>query len=63
MSTVYLHIAPHFEPPYVTALVELDEGPGMLTNIEGGEASIGDRVKLIWRNRDDAPALPIWTPA
>ena len=62
-TTVHIKIAPEFDPPYIVALVELDEGPRMLCNIEGGAAEIGDRVKLIWRDREDAPPLPIWTPA
>ena len=62
-TTVHIKIAPEFDPPYVVALVELDEGPRMLCNIEGGEAEIGDRVKLAWREREDAPPLPIWMPA
>ena len=62
-TTVHIKIAPEFDPPYVVALIELDEGPRMLCNIEGGEAEIGDRVKLAWREREDAPPLPIWMPA
>jgi len=62
MTTVHVQIAPEFEPPYVAAVIELDEGPRMLTNIEGGEANIGDRVRLAWRDREDAPPLPVWAP-
>jgi uncharacterized OB-fold protein len=63
MTEVHVKISPDFEPPYVVALVELDEGPRMVGNIVDGEAGIGDRVKLMWRNREDAPPLPVWTPA
>ncbi len=63
MTTVHVQISPDFNPPYVAAVVELDEGPRMLTNIEGGDPKIGDRVKLAWRERDGLPPLPIWTPA
>ena len=62
MTTVRVQIAPVFNPPYIAAVIELDEGPRMLTNIEGGNPKIGDRVKLAWRERDDAPPLPIWVP-
>jgi len=62
MTTVHVQIAPQLNPPYVAAVIELDEGPRMLTNIEGGSPRIGDRVKLAWREREDAPPLPIWTP-
>jgi uncharacterized OB-fold protein len=62
LTTVHVQIAPQLNPPYVAAVIELDEGPRMLTNIEGGSPRIGDRVKLAWREREDAPPLPIWTP-
>ena len=62
MTTVHVQIAPVFNSPYIAAVVELDEGPRMLTNIEGGSPGIGDRVKLAWRQRDDAPPVPIWIP-
>ena len=62
MTTVHVQIAPQFNPPYIAAVIELDEGPRMLTNIEGGTPGIGDRVKLVWRERSDSPPLPIWVP-
>ena len=62
MTEVQVKISPDFDPPYVVALVELDEGPRMLGNIVEGEAAIGDRVKLAWRDREDAPPVPVWTP-
>ena len=62
MTTVHVQIEPQFNPPYVAAVIELDEGPQMLTNIEGGNPGIGDRVKLAWRERSDSPPLPIWVP-
>ena len=61
LTTVHLRTAPEFEPPYVTALVDLDEGVRMLTNIIGDKPKIGDRVRLAWRERDGLPPLPIWT--
>ena len=63
MTEVHVKISPEYEPPYVVALVELDEGPRMVGSIVDGEARIGDRVKLLWRDREDAPPLPVWTPA
>jgi len=62
MTTVRVQIAPQFNPPYIAAVVQLDEGPRMLTSIEGGSPRIGDRVKLAWREREDEPPLPVWTP-
>jgi len=61
-TTVHIQIAPDFTPPYTAALVELDEGPRLLTNIVGGETQIGDEVRLMWRERDGEPPLPIFTP-
>lgn len=60
LTTVHLRTAPELEPPYVTALVELDEGVRMLTNIIGDMPKIGDPVRLAWRERDGLPPLPIW---
>ncbi|HEX9890292.1 MAG TPA: OB-fold domain-containing protein [Nitriliruptorales bacterium] len=61
-TTVHLQIDPALEPPYVAALVDLDEGPRLATNIVNGDAEIGDRVRLTWRDRDDAPPLPVFEP-
>jgi uncharacterized OB-fold protein len=63
MTTVRVKAAPGFEPPYVVAIVELDEGPRMLTNIERGSTSIGGRVRLAWRDRAPDPPLPVFEPA
>ena len=60
MTTVHLRVDPALEPPYVVAVVELDEGPRLTTNIVGGQAPIGDRVRLAWRERDGAPPLPVF---
>ena len=62
MTEVQVKISPDFEPPYAVVLVELDEGPRMLGNIVDGKVGIGDRVKLMWRDREDAPPVPVWTP-
>jgi uncharacterized OB-fold protein len=51
-----------FDPPYVVAVVELEEGPRLLTNIVNGEAEIGDPVRVVWRHRDDAPPVPLFEP-
>ena len=54
---------PAFAPkvPYVTALIELDEGPRMMANILGEDAlsvRIDDRVKLTFEDRGDGALLP-----
>jgi uncharacterized OB-fold protein len=71
-STVYVNdLAPFKERlPYVAALVELDEGPRLMTTIEGAETEslrVGMRVDATFRPVDDAdpesPYLTVFTPA
>ena len=52
--------------PYVVALVELDEGVRMLTNIVGcdpAEVTIGQAVTVTWEPLSDGRQLPQFTPA
>ncbi|MFA5522079.1 MAG: Zn-ribbon domain-containing OB-fold protein [Castellaniella sp.] len=47
--------------PYVTALIELDEGPRMVANILGDDAlsvAIGDRVSVTFEDRGDGALIP-----
>lgn len=60
LTTVRLPVVEELPPPYQLALVDLDEGPRLLTNIEGGPVEIGDRVAVTWRTRDGLPPLPIF---
>jgi uncharacterized protein len=63
LTTVRIQTAPEFEPPYVVALVQLDEGPRMLGRItEPGTCGIGSPVRIGWHDRQDAPPLPQFTP-
>lgn len=49
------------EPHYTVALVDLDEGPRLLTALEGEPLpQIGDRVSVAWRERDEAPPIPVF---
>lgn len=51
--------------PYVVALVDLDEGARLLTNLvgEGAEgASVGDRVTVAWEPLADGRHLPVFVP-
>ena len=53
------------EVPYVVALVELDEGPRLLTNIVGvpPEQVVCDMpVKVIFDDYDEDVAVPKFTP-
>jgi uncharacterized OB-fold protein len=56
MTTVRVQIAPEFEPPYRVAVVDLEEGPRLLTTIVGPDCRIGDPVQVDWRDR--AGGLP-----
>lgn len=47
--------------PYVLALIELEEGPRMMSNIVGPDAlnvKIGDRVTVTFEDRGDGAKLP-----
>ena len=47
--------------PYVVALIELDEGPRMMSNVLGSDAlsvAIGDRVALTFEYRGNGALLP-----
>ncbi len=69
LGTVYSLSVVHRAPtsdfgavvPYVIAMIDLDEGPRMFANIVGDaalEASIGERVEVVFETRDDGRVLP-----
>ena len=71
VGTVYSHSVVHRSPtgdrdvPYVVAIVDLDEGWHMMTNIVGvdpADVHIGQRVSVAWEDRDGR-RLPVFTPA
>src|ERR1700722_11863099 len=71
-STVYVNdLAPFKERlPYVAAIVELAEGPRLMTTIEGGgpdDLRVGMPVTAVFRPVDDAdpdsPYLTVFTPS
>ena len=50
--------------PYVVALIDLDEGPRMITNIVGPDAldvRIGDAVKVTFEDRGGGALIPQFT--
>lgn len=60
--------APGFAPPYAIAVVELDEGPRMMTNIVGcpqtPEALQLDMpLEVVFEKQTDAITLPLFKPA
>lgn len=60
VTVVRVPVVAELKPPYLLALVDLEEGPRLLTNIDGETAGIGDRVTLSWREREGMPPLPIF---
>jgi uncharacterized protein len=53
------------EPPYVVALVDLDEGVRIMTNIVGvpaDEVAVGARVEVVWEALSDGRQLPLFKP-
>ncbi|MGQ0566895.1 MAG: Zn-ribbon domain-containing OB-fold protein [Gemmobacter sp.] len=64
LTVIRLPVIPELPPPYQLALIDLDEGVRMLTNIDGLTARIGDHVALHWRDRDGGlPPLPVFRVA
>jgi uncharacterized OB-fold protein/acyl dehydratase len=57
---------PGLTPPYVVALVELDEGVRMVGNLLGcppGDVYVGMPVELEFQRMDEELTLPQWRPA
>ncbi|HET9690460.1 MAG TPA: Zn-ribbon domain-containing OB-fold protein [Acidimicrobiales bacterium] len=65
--TVEHRPAPAFgAEPYVVALVALDEGIRVMTNlvdVDPGQVRVGMPVELTWAPLDDGRNLPLWRPA
>lgn len=63
-GTVYsyttVHRAPHpaFEPPYIVALVRLDEGPLVMCNLWADSPRCDQRVAVVWEELPDGRRLP-----
>jgi uncharacterized protein len=65
-SVVHRAPQPGFTPPYVVALVRLDEGPTLLTNLVGLDHDALRcelAVRLDWLPLPDGRQLPIFRPA
>ena len=57
---------PKFTYPLVTALVELDEGIRLVTNlvdVEPGDVKIGMAVRVIFVPTEHEMSIPVFTPA
>lgn len=56
---------PGFEVPYVLAIVDLEDGWSLLTNIVGCDAAavrIGMEVRVAWLELDASTILPVFEP-
>ena len=67
-SVVYRGPSPAFQSivPYVTAIVELEEGPRMLTNIVDADPEslrVEEPVRVVFREGPEGLRLPYFTPA
>jgi uncharacterized protein len=52
--------------PYAVAIIELDEGVRMLSNVVGVDpehVSVGTPVRVVWHDLSDGRKLPMFTPA
>jgi len=71
LGTVYSCVIPHHPPlpwfpdPFVVALVDLDEGTRLVTNVVGIEpeaVAVGMRVRVRFEHFDDGLVLPLFEP-
>jgi uncharacterized protein len=58
LTVVRIEVSAELPPPYVVAIIQLDEGPRMLATLRGKNCKNGDRVRVVWRERGNAPPLP-----
>jgi uncharacterized protein len=52
-------------PPYVIAYVTLDEGPTIMTGLVDCDVDalrIGQPVRVVWKDTDGGPPVPMFTP-
>jgi uncharacterized OB-fold protein len=67
-SVVHVNELPPFAErvPYVAAVVDLEEGPRMLTNVEGASPeslAIGMALEVSFREISDDVTIPVFRPA
>ncbi len=60
MTRVHMSFDTQRDTPFVVALVDLDEGPRILTNITDDDVVIGDCVTVHWQARENAPPLAVF---
>lgn len=67
-STVFINDLPPFNErvPYIAAVVDLDEGPRVMTNMvdcDGSQLSIGMAVRATYQAISDDVTVPVFVPA
>ncbi len=67
-STVHVNDLPPFPErvPYVVAIVELAEGPRMMTNVVGCDpdrVEVGMALQVTYRDLDEEYTIPVFAPA
>lgn len=72
-ATLYSYVishrpAPGFEPPFSIAVVQLEEGPRMMSNVvaclQTPEALVLDMpLEVVWEKLDEDITLPLFRPA
>jgi hypothetical protein len=62
MTTFHRSLSPSFAALPTNAVLELDEGVRLLTNIVGARCQIAVRVRIDWHAREPAPTSPMFTP-
>jgi uncharacterized OB-fold protein len=67
-STVHVNDLPpfHGRVPYVAAIVELAEGPRMMTNVvdcDAEQLEVGMSLQVRYRDLDDEFSIPVFVPA
>ena len=65
---IHARPAPGFDPPYAIAVVELDEGPRMMTNIVGCPQTpealqLDMALEVTFEKQNDQITLPFFKPA
>lgn len=60
MTRVHMSFDARRETPFIVALVDLVEGPRILTNITDDDVAIGDSVTVHWQERENAPPLAVF---
>jgi uncharacterized OB-fold protein len=65
---IHHRAVPGFTPPYAIAVVELEEGPRMMTNIVGCEQTpqslqLDMALEVVFERMNDEISLPLFRPA